>query len=207
MAAPSQVERLDEVRCDATRQHVATLSHRVRVCRPQAERLLVSGAFAEAANEAAGLLAQQLARDGGGSPGEASQEEEDVRLAFMALGGNADGTGTVSASKMKAVVKVRRPLSPAKAGCRLVGCLSGARGQGRTVVGCNLACAVLTGLPSACLALSLLRCAVLTSSGLCLCGHSQDFGLLVDIDKMLALTAEGTPAETLEYAQFKELLM
>jgi Ca2+-binding EF-hand superfamily protein len=33
-------------------------------------------------------------------------EEEDVRLAFMALGGNADGTGTVSASKMKAVVKV-----------------------------------------------------------------------------------------------------
>lgn len=134
-------------------------------------------------------------------------EEEDVRLAFMALGGNADGTGTVSASKMKAVVKVRWPLSPAKAGCRLVGCLSGARGQGRTVVGCNLACAVLTGLPSACLTLSLLRCAVLTSSGFCLCGHSQDFGLLVDIDKMLALTAEGTPAETLEYAQFKELLM
>ena len=66
---------------------------------------------------------------------------------------------------------------------------------------------MLTGLPSACLTLSLLRCAVLTSSGFCLCGHSQDFGLLVDIDKMLALTAEGTPAETLEYAQFKELLM
>ena len=85
MAAPSQVERLDEVRCDATRQHVATLFHRVRVCRPQAERLLVSGAFAEAANEAAGLLAQQLARDGGGSPGEASQEEEDVRLAAAAV--------------------------------------------------------------------------------------------------------------------------
>ena len=36
--------------------------------------------------------------------------------------------------------------------------------------------------------------------------HAQEFGLLVDIDKMLVLTAEGTPAETLEYAQFKELL-
>ena len=38
-------------------------------------------------------------------------EEEDLRLAFMALGGNADGTGSVSASKMKTVVKVRAPLS------------------------------------------------------------------------------------------------
>jgi hypothetical protein len=36
--------------------------------------------------------------------------------------------------------------------------------------------------------------------------HTQEFGLLVDIDKMLVVTAEGTPAETLEYTQFKELL-
>ena len=53
--------------------------------RPQAERLLVSGAFVEAAQEAAGLLAQQLTRGGGDGPGEASQEEEDVRLAAAAV--------------------------------------------------------------------------------------------------------------------------
>jgi hypothetical protein len=43
-------------------------------------------------------------------------EEEDLRLAFMALGGNADGTGSVAASKMKTVVKVRVRLcdSPAR---------------------------------------------------------------------------------------------
>jgi hypothetical protein len=48
----------------------------------------VSGAFVEAAQEAAGLLAQQLTRgggDGGDGPGEASQEEEDVRLAAAAV--------------------------------------------------------------------------------------------------------------------------
>ncbi len=36
--------------------------------------------------------------------------EEDTRLAFAALGGNADGTGSVCAAKMKAVCKARGTL-------------------------------------------------------------------------------------------------